>query len=83
MAEEPPEVKAADPAISLGVDVLPNNSHESEQVANPDLEKEQFLAHTFPDLCPPDYVKDILKKVDRGTLENMVQYAKHRAWAAL
>ena len=45
-------------------------------------DKEKLFARLFPDLCPPQYVKDIFMKVECSTLENMVQYAKHRAQAA-
>ena len=49
----------------------------------PDAEaEEQKKLKDKQNLCPPQYVKDIFMKVECGTLENMVQYAKHRAQAA-
>ena len=61
---------------------LEDESPETEEERNL-KKKESLFAKLFPDLCPPQYIKDIFMKVERGTLENMANYAKHRAQAAI
>ena len=36
-----------------------------------------YLSDTFPDVRLPDFINDIMKKVDVATLQKMVAYAKH------
>ena len=73
------ESKVDDSVMLTIADDLPDAEAEEQRRRK---DKEKLFAQLFPDLCPPQYIKDIFMKVERGTLENMVQYAKHRAQAA-
>ncbi|CAE7239929.1 unnamed protein product [Symbiodinium microadriaticum] len=73
--EKPLEAFEDHPVIALE-----DESPETEEERNL-KKKESLFAKLFPDLCPPQYIKDIFMKVERGTLENMANYAKHRVFS--
>ena len=74
--------KPLEPLEDHPVIALEDESQEQEEERKL-KQKESLLAKLFPDLCPPQYIKDICTKVECGTLENMANYAKHRAQAAI